>query len=527
MVYKVFVAEDEAIVREGIRNKLDGSEMYILCGEEPDGEMALPAIQELKPDILITDIKMPFMDGLELSKIVKRAMPWIRIIIISGHDEFEFAQEAISVGVDEYLLKPISAKTLLSALDKVVERIEKERAEREEADGRRSDVDYEKNLKRDSFFDQVVTGLISTAAAIEQAAGYDIDIIAKKYITAEVELVFNAAAKDSIKMLRTCLSRLLDVRCDIIWFFKGLDRLVIIARGDTQEQVDEAIYETAQAVQYGLKRSMDVQVTVGIGSVVGRIAEIPASYSDAHRAACFLSGICKGKIIGIDDIEGGYAFPNFDNSIDIPASERLKYATLSDIPQIVSTASYKYMDTGVQSLLYGYYWLMDIMVASARLVSELGGNPKEIIPESGNPGRLLQAAGSPEKIKELASDMLLKVISFKNQFSNGKYTDILVRAKEYINDNFSDSSISLNTVAKYSGFSPNHFSTIFSQQTGETFIEYLTRVRVEKAKTLLEETTMKLSEIAYAIGYNDPHYFSYIFKKNTGMTPRDYRVEKS
>lgn len=528
MVYKVFVTEDEAIVREGIRNKLDSSETYSLCGEEPDGEMALPAITELKPDILITDIKMPFMDGLQLSRIVKRAMPWIKIIIISGHDEFEFAQEAISVGVDEYLLKPISSKTLLAALDKVVEHIELERVERDGVDARRLRVEYEKCIQRDIFFDQLVTGLVPAATAIEQAASYNIDLIAKKYIAAEVELVFKTGTRDSIKQLKISLSELLDGRNDIVWFFRGLDRLVLIVKGDTDVQVDEAVYEAAQAIRYGLKRSIDVQVTVGIGSVVGRIAEIPTSYSNAHKAICFLLGISRDLIIGIDDIKDGYAFSSFDTSIDIPATERLRYATENDVSQIVASLSDKYKDKdkGVHSLLYRYYWLMDLMVASSRLVSELGGNPKDIIPESANPGRLLQLASSPEEIKEFATYMLLRVISFKNKFSNVKYGNILTKSKEFINDNFNDSSISLNTVAKYSGFSPNHFSTIFSQQTGETFIEYLTSVRVEKAKGILEEKTLKLSEVAYAIGYNDPHYFSYIFKKSTGMTPRDYRGGK-
>ncbi|HBR03856.1 MAG TPA: DNA-binding response regulator [Ruminiclostridium sp.] len=525
-MYKVFVTEDEAIVREGIRHKLDGSELYMLCGEESDGELALPAILELKPDILITDIKMPFMDGLQLAKIVKRAMSWIKIIIISGYDEFEFAKEAISIGVDEYLLKPVNAKTLLATLDKVAERIEQERAELVEFGTRRQHTEDEQKLKRDSFFDRLVTGLVPSATAIEQAAGYNIDMIAKKYIIAVGELIFCSGVKDSIKKLKTCFSELLDGRSDLIWFFKGMDRFVLIVKGDTEVQVDEAIYEAAQTIWHGLKRSMDVQVTIGIGSVVSRIAEMPVSYNDAHKAICFLMGIGRDKIVGIDDIEEGYAFPHLDAAMNIPASERLKFATEDDIPQIVESFSDKNRKEGVRSLLYGYYWLMDIIVASSRLVAELGGNPKDIIPESENPELLLQGTGSPEKIKEFAADLLKRVIVFKNEFAHVKYVDILTKAKDFINNNFSDTSMSLNTVAKYTGFSPNHFSTIFSQQTGETFIEYLTKVRVENAKSILEERKSKLSEVAYAVGYKDPHYFSYIFKKNTGLTPRDYKKEK-
>ena len=118
MDYKVFLVEDEIVTREGIRDNVDwASEGFEFCGEAPDGEMALPLIEKSKPDILITDIKMPFMDGLQLSKIVREQMPWVKIIILSGHDEFEYAQAAVKLGATEYLLKPISSGDLLKELE--------------------------------------------------------------------------------------------------------------------------------------------------------------------------------------------------------------------------------------------------------------------------------------------------------------------------------------------------------------------------------------------------------------------------
>lgn len=108
-LYKVFLVEDEIVIREGIRERIDWqAHGFEFCGEAPDGEIALPMIQSLKPDILITDIKMPFMNGLELTCIVHETMPEVRTVILSGHDEFEYAHEAIKLGVVEYLLKPIS-----------------------------------------------------------------------------------------------------------------------------------------------------------------------------------------------------------------------------------------------------------------------------------------------------------------------------------------------------------------------------------------------------------------------------------
>ena len=113
----MFLVEDEIVTREGIRDNVDwGAAGFEFCGEASDGEIAIPLIEESNPDVLITDIKMPFMDGLQLSKIVREHMPWVKIIILSGHDEFDYAQSAVKLGVTEYLLKPVSANDLSRVL---------------------------------------------------------------------------------------------------------------------------------------------------------------------------------------------------------------------------------------------------------------------------------------------------------------------------------------------------------------------------------------------------------------------------
>jgi len=246
-MYKVFFVDDEAATRAGVRNSInwDGSG-FTLSGEAPDGELALSLMQDIMPDILITDVRMPFMDGLELAKRTKEAMPWIKIIILSGHDEFEYAQQAITIGVEEYLLKPVTAAKLLETLNKVAARIE--------------------------------------------------------------------------------------------------------------ENSDQ---------------------------------QTPPADADAPR--------------------------------------------------------------GVQ------------------------------------------------------------------------YSDVIAKALDFIQKNYREQGISLHSVAKEANISPNHLSTMFRQETGETFINYITRIRLENAKILLKTTKMRMSDVGYEIGYNDTHYFSYVFKKNVGVTPKEFR----
>ena len=135
-MYKVFLVDDEIVIRENIRNSFpwegNGGSEFTLVGEAPDGEIALQTMQDVKPDILITDIRMPFMDGMQLCEAVSHTMPWVQIVILSGYDDFAYAQQAISLGVKEYLLKPVSAQQLLEVLQRIAGRIREQR--RQQAD---------------------------------------------------------------------------------------------------------------------------------------------------------------------------------------------------------------------------------------------------------------------------------------------------------------------------------------------------------------------------------------------------------
>lgn len=148
---RVFIADDEEIIRDGIRNCIEKEqERFLFAGEAPDGEMALPMLMEMKPDVLITDIRMPFMDGLELAKVVRRTMPWLRIVFLSGHDEFEYAQKAVSLHADAYLLKPVSSAQLLETLGQVAEQIEQEQQQLR-SEGANSRSEHEEDVLRELF----------------------------------------------------------------------------------------------------------------------------------------------------------------------------------------------------------------------------------------------------------------------------------------------------------------------------------------------------------------------------------------
>ena len=189
MTYKVFLAEDEIVTREGIRDNVDWDAAgFEFCGEASDGEIALQLIEETKPDVIITDIKMPFMDGLQLSKIISEHMPWVKIIILSGHDEFDYAQSAVKLGVTEYLLKPISAKDLHKVLVRVAATLDKEKQELENLKKLQTRVEDSMMLSREKFLLDLMMGVVTSAQAIEQSQLLGLDITAKYYLVALIHV---------------------------------------------------------------------------------------------------------------------------------------------------------------------------------------------------------------------------------------------------------------------------------------------------------------------------------------------------
>jgi len=323
--------------------------------------MALSLMQEIMPDILITDVRMPFMDGIELSRESKKSMPWIKIIILSGHDEFEYAKQAIAIGVEDYLLKPVTSAKLMETLTEIADRIDKER---------RSNVE----------------NLISSMQDI--------------------------------------------------------------------------------------------------------------------------SAVNKMPLI------------NFDK---LPIIDKLRYATKADAPRFVDDYLDSFDSTAATSIIFLYYIFMDILLSSSKIIEEFGGDAKEVLSEYFDAGKMLKDDSGIEKIRALLTSLLECVIAFRDAATGSKYSEIIVKSQEYIKKNYSDKDISLHTVAKEVSISPNHFSTIFSRETGETFISYITGVRIEQAKKLLKTTQLRTSDVGYEVGYNDTQYFSYVFKKQTGMTPKEFR----
>jgi two-component system response regulator YesN len=538
-MYKVFLVEDEIVVREGIRNSIPWEKTaYTLTGEAPDGEMALSIIMDLKPDILITDIKMPFMDGLTLCRIVKKTLPWIKIIILSGHDEFEYARKAISIGVEEYLLKPVSSQDMITALDKIAARIDEEKEKLLGIEHLKKQAQSHADILRERWLLDFFHGRIPPGETIEQAREMGLDLIARSYITAVIAVLppsEKPAGEHALFLsVKAIIKSITENYANVILVPADEKKYVMLIRenppdGDlkkAEESLEELIYSVAQAIKYEVERNTECRIAVGIGPVVERPGEVSRSFYHADAIVVRQTALGLSQIADERNREGNFDQTGLLNLEADPLVARLKYASGKDVDSIIRSYADILGEKSGENQMLEYYIFGDIIVGASKIVEELGGDIKQIIPFSLQQNEIKEIISSREIFYEKIRALLYAVIEFRESRSGGRYQSVILKAKDYIERNYKDQDISLHTVASHVGISPNHLSTVFAQETGENFIEYLTRIRIERAKNLLAATTMKSADIAYETGFNDPHYFSFIFKKNTGLSPREYRSGK-
>jgi two-component system, response regulator YesN len=520
--YKVFFVEDEIEIREGIRDNVEWTAYgFQFCGEAPDGELALPLIQAARPDLLITDIRMPFMDGLQLSQIVRERLPGTRIIILSGHDEFEYAQKAVKLGVFEYLLKPVSLQDLHHALEKVALELERERDEQQALQRLRDQVEQNRAALRERFLLRLVTGVASAAETIQQAHQLGLDLMAQSYLVVAIRIETDASQPPDplrLRPMQELASGLVDNNPDAFLLRKDLRELLILLKGTSEgsllEERDLLLARMRQAAE-----ETQCELFVGSGTPQRRIIEIDRSFlqaSDMLQAAA--NGRNGGSSSGFE--EAGLL--QVDRSM---VEDYLRSGTVEEFDRFFESFSRPLGERALTSSVAKNYVFTDIVLATAHFIDGMGGNADQLLPELGNLETILAGIETLEHLRDRARRVLAAALAFRDNSVTHHYAEVIKRAQECMERRYMDPQLSLNEVAAHVNLSAGHFSTVFSQETGHTFKEYLTEVRIKRAKELLRTTTLKAFEICDQVGYNDPHYFSHVFHKHTGLTPMEFRMQ--
>lgn len=529
---KVLLVDDEVQVRDELKKSID----WMACGcevaaELSDGERAYTYISTEHPDIVITDLQMPYMDGLTLSRLIKEEYEDTEIIMITSCTDFSCVQYAMHIGVSDYILKSAGIDELKAAVNKCANRIMRRKSVEESLERYVRDKELDNQRERNDFFDELVFRGKSPADIIRMAKEYEIDLAAMCYSVILVNVIaVGPNYEDSAGTLEAVdyeLRELADNSGVIIFdreiYGKGLilkadsEKNMVGHRSTFIEQVKDILYKYDYIKFYG-----------GAGTTVNRLSDMYISYEKAFRAYAQSYVLRENLIIDSDEMEEGVYVEDDDfhiSDLDMSGIDKNavhKYLRFGDEGRVVEFVDGLFGNVGddaLNSSTFRRYYIVDIYLSVCEFLEGIGYNRLEV--ES--PDITYEILQNRENSRRYVINILEKALSFREKSSKGRYGDIVNEVKRYIDDNYADDKLSLNVLATHVNFSPNHLSMIFSQQTGITFIKYLTDYRMNKAKELLRYTGMRSSEISLEVGYKDPHYFSYLFKKTQGMTPTQYR----
>ena len=540
---KTFLVEDEVVIREMIKKMIPWEQYgFELAGEAADGEMALPLILKCKPDLLITDIKMPFMDGLTLCRLVKKEIPDIRIVILSGYDDFNYAKQAISIGVEDYLLKPITKNAFIERLEEIHNRYEHEKTQREYYEKFRLEMqEYEKNASRD-FFETLVRADSDLAELYRRADKLNLDIVAEAY---DILIFTPDTSEGNYNSYDGCSDWEAEVQDKInnyflnhpvaILFRHQVFSYAILVKGQ-KDTIEKNTEECVKAIQDIMDRTEGrTDWFIAVGKSADRLSMLGHSYRTAVRANSFRY-LYDGHILDYQSLETRKENPSDSYRED---SVQLRNVNINALnPAILQ----KFLSSGLAeevedfirdyfnaigqepmgSLVFRNYVVLNVRFSVLSFLKKLGCDDSEISGQETD--NIVEETGkSIETAVAYCGKMLKKAIVLRDENAGNQNRSVLKLAVDFIDHNYMDEEISLNKAAHVANVSANHFSALFSQNMGQTFTEYLTGLRMSKAKELLRCTAMRSNEIAGEVGYKDAHYFSYLFKKTQGMTPSEYR----
>lgn len=539
---KVFLVEDEAIVRESIKKNICWEEHgYIFSGEASDGEMAYSMICEKKPDVVITDIKMPFMDGLELGQLLRKEMPNIKIIFLTGYGEFDYAKKAIQIGAMEYLLKPVTSSSLIEVIDRVAKVVEEENTHRSFIEQYEQDMQEREKLESKSLFEDLILGRRAVSEILGEARKLRISLSGSFYSIILFSFYMGEFNDDiyseEVILAQNILEADLKNNDQIVMFKRGIEGYSLLVKGEDENSLRALLDALTQKISSVTeKHHIDISFFVGVGSIVNRLSDVHKSFRQANRAFAYRHFIGKNKAVFSERL-GKTANIHGDNNLSLDALDISKFdrkLTEQFLRSGLAEESVYLIDeifngankNQLESIILRQYIIMDIYFACAGYLEDIGASKSELIDRCGDIGKISEHLDSVNGSRAFLKRLLMETCKIRDECSTKKRSNIIAQSKDYILQNYHLEDISLNMVAKNVNMSPTHFSAIFSKETGETFVEYLTSIRMDKAKEMLRFSDKKTAEIAWDVGYPNSHYFSFLFKKLNGISPRDFRAGK-
>ena len=529
--YSVLLVDDEEDVVEAIVQKIDWDRLgYSLAGYAKNGLEALEIAEEKQIDVVLTDIKMPYMDGLTLSHRLKELYPSIKIIIFSGFDEFEYAKEAIRLEAEEYMLKPVDAGELSRVFQKVHEALDQEFDEKQSIHRLKNYYLESLPILQESLYTSLIEGTLPQQDLESTLLDYQISLPGKYFAVVILHNSLSLSPEGINPLLITMsIRKLAEERLQKHWrpcFFTYLGNTLFIAQMD-KESDSLKLTDDCEILCRMARHICKATVTAGIGKPVDNLMDLPLSYLGARDAVAYRVLYGRGKAIAISEIglEGKEEHKVNKEIID---DERLL-----DIYRSIRMSSEVEFDKCIDlyiensrldspSLQEYHFFLMDLVTNMHKFLLANQVDTGLIFPKEEDVYQKVQQFSLAE-LSQWMKEICKKMQIIIQEMRSDKTKSFVKKAVEHVHSHYMDKDLTVEALSQELHVSAAYFSTVFKRETGKSFINYLTDYRMEKALRLLMEEEEKTYIIAEAVGYSDPNYFSYAFKKKFGMSPSKYK----
>ncbi|WP_461810389.1 response regulator transcription factor [Faecalimonas sp.] len=526
-MYTVIIADDEEEIRRSLIRKIDWENIgFKVIGEAANGEDALELVEKLEPDLLLTDVKMPFISGIELARQVREIRPTIQIAFLSGYDDFSYAQQAIQYNIVSYMLKPISSEEITNELKNIKLKIERKFEEfstKAPNSEKMEKSEFLMPLLLDSFqkerSEEEKRSLLEKAVECGVLEPGNLDVL--KYVVIVTRILDEngevCTDRTSVNAVDIILKKY--VKHSSVY----IQGKVVSLLSATKMGLNKYLHIIVEDISQSVQRIMGLNCRIGVSRIGEDLSCIHECYLEAMNAISY-SKKNRRNIHFIGDEE----------RIDTLDQESVQQ-TIQDIENLIRSGSQEeireyFISFGkiieqkkIAQIAINFIFVQLIASVFQVVYAVAGNDAVQTIQKNFAFYNMPVLAGNIEAALKYYEEICLmarNIVSEQRKKSSEVLCENTIRI---INEKYMDPNLSLSDVSSENSVSPNYLSAVIKRENGSTFKDLLTKRRIEKAEELLLCTSMKIREIAEKCGYNDQHYFSYCFKKYTGMSPNACR----
>jgi two-component system response regulator YesN len=531
MEIKVFVVDDEERQRKSIIRHVDWKRYQMsVVGESEDAEGAIELAKLEPPDLLITDIRMLGTDGLALSSRMRKINPHVHIIMVTGYEEFEYAKSALDIGVDAFLVKPIIFDELTTILERIWRSEQLELLKSREEVLIKEQLDAFRPIAREQFLQEIIHGLILGEETIRARANA-LGMFALEGLRRVLIMVIDAdpasllSKEEQVERVNQALGESVVTICGSLLEEKTTTQrgnIVLILQDRAANDFEDETEQILQSLGREAGKIEFCKICIGAGPIISTLSQLSESFRLAQRAV-------NQRLLGSDErtfswqvLNGKVDFPekNLEELIDdffeiLGAGD--SQSSLSLLGEILRSIAGNLQIQGakLRSLC------LQLISGANRIAAEIGDVSRHVGPEKKLWEQILDCREEPELLQEM-----VRIITGLCDFIADRkrsHTQIVVqKALEYMNEHFKE-NLSLLSVADTVYLSPNYMGALFRAELGVSFTDQLIQIRINKAKELLHQSQLKLYEVAESVGYQNIGYFTSLFKRITGFSPKEYR----